>query len=77
MPSAHANSQRRKERPEKRSPLATWRAIRSIPVDHFPLILPGVHPIAAFFILRRLKRLGFSNCKVHTTAKGLVVHAQR
>lgn len=56
---------------------ATWRAIRSIPVDHFPLILPGVHPIAAFFILRRLKRLGYSNCKVHTTAKGLVVHAQR
>jgi hypothetical protein len=41
------------------------------------LMLPQVHPIAAFFILRRLKRLGFSNCKVVTTHKGLVVHAQR
>jgi hypothetical protein len=56
---------------------ATWRAIREIPADHFPLILPGVHPIAAFFILRRLKRLGFSDCRVQTRAGGLVVHAQR
>lgn len=53
----------------------TWRAIRSTPTDHFPQILPDVHPIAAFFILRRLKHLGYSNCKVETTAKGLVVYA--
>ncbi|HEX9079938.1 MAG TPA: hypothetical protein VF795_10140 [Desulfuromonadaceae bacterium] len=70
-PQRHRGEQRR------RSLKATWQAIRSIPTDHFPLILPGVHPIAAFFILRRLKRLGYSNCKVQTTAAGLVVHAQR
>ncbi len=56
---------------------ATWYAIRSIPVGTFPLILPGVHPVAAFFILRQLKRLGYSNCKVTRTGKGLVVHAHR
>jgi len=56
---------------------ATWSAIRRLPVGNFPLVLPHVHPIAAFFILRRLKRLGFSGCKVVTTPKGLVVHAQR
>lgn len=56
---------------------ATWLAIRFIPTDHFPLILPDVHPVAAFFILRRLKRLGFSDCRVTTSDKGLVVHARR
>ncbi|KAB0672300.1 hypothetical protein F6V30_06980 [Oryzomonas sagensis] len=56
---------------------ATWQAIRRLPLENFPLMLPHVHPVAAFFILRRLKRLGFSNCKVVTTTKGLVVHAQR
>jgi hypothetical protein len=56
---------------------ATWRAIRFLQADHFPLILPGVYPIASFFILRRLKRLGYSSCKVTTSDKGLVVHAHR
>jgi len=56
---------------------ATWRAMRAIPIDHFPLILPGVHPLAAFFILRRLKRLGFSESRVISSEKGLVVHAHR
>lgn len=56
---------------------ATWHAIGKLPLGNFPLMLPHVHPIAAFFILRRLKRLGFSGCKVVTTPKGLVVHAQR
>jgi hypothetical protein len=54
---------------------ATWQAFFYIPVDHFPLILPKVHPIAAFFILRRLKGLGFSNCKVTASGNGIVVHA--
>jgi hypothetical protein len=56
---------------------ATWRAIRNLPSDHFPLILAGVHPLASFFILRRLKGLGFSNCRVVTSDNGLVVHAHR
>jgi len=70
-------AQKHGEKQKRRSLRATWRAIRSLPLDHFPLILPEVHPIAAFFILWRLKHLGYSNCKVQTTAKGLVVHAQR
>jgi hypothetical protein len=56
---------------------ATWRAIRAIPIDRFPLTLPAVHPVAAFFILRYLKHRGFSNCVVTTSPTGLVVHAQR
>jgi hypothetical protein len=61
----------------KSSLSATWQAIMSLPTDHFPLILPGVHRIAVFFILRRLKRLGFSACRVDDSGKGLVVYAQR
>jgi len=56
---------------------ATWRVLRTLPITHFPLILPGVHPLASFFILRRLKGLGFSNCRVVTSENGLVVHAHR
>lgn len=56
---------------------ATWRAMTDLPMDHFPLILPDVHKVAAFFILRRLKRLGYSLCRVDSNAKGLVVYAQR
>lgn len=56
---------------------ATWQAITSLPTEHFPLLLPGVHRLAAIFILRRLKRLGYSNCRVDSTTKGLVVYAQR
>lgn len=55
----------------------TWRAICSLPDEHFPLILPAVHPFASLFILRQLKRRGYSNCNVTTSAKGLVVHAHR
>lgn len=55
----------------------TWQAVNALPSDGFPLMLPGVHKLAAFFILRRLKRLGFSNCRVDCTGKGLVVYAQR
>jgi hypothetical protein len=56
---------------------ATWRAICALPTDHFPLILSGVHPVASFFILRRLKQLGFSDCRVVSSEKGLVVHAHK
>jgi hypothetical protein len=64
-------------KPAKYSISASWRAVRSLPTTHFPLILPGVHPLASFFILRRLKRLGYSNCTVKASDKGLVVHAHR
>jgi hypothetical protein len=56
---------------------ATWLAIRSIPLDHFPLILPAVHPVASPFILRQLKRRGFSNCRVVSGSNGLCVFADR
>lgn len=56
---------------------ATWQAMTDLPTDRFPLVLPDVHPLAAFFILRRLKRLGFSNCRVDSSSTGLEVYAQR
>jgi len=66
-----------RKKPATWSISATWRAVRSLPGDHFPLILPNVHPIASFFILRKLKRMGYSNCNVTASDKGLVVHAHR
>lgn len=66
-----------KKRPATWTLRATWRAIRFLPGAHFPLILPGVHPIASFFILRKLKRMGYSNCNVTASDKGLVIHAHR
>jgi len=72
-----AKAQKHRENTKKISFNATWQAVANLPTDHFPLILPGVHRIAAFFILRHLKRLGYSNCRVDSTAKGLVVYAQR
>ena len=56
---------------------ATLDTLLGMSYTHFPLILPGVHPLASFFILRRLKGLGFSNCRVVTSENGLVVHAHR
>lgn len=56
---------------------ATWRAVTAVPTEHFPLILPGVHKIAVFFILKKLKRLGYSGCRVDISKNGLVVHARR
>jgi hypothetical protein len=56
---------------------ATWGVLCRLSDAHFPLILPGVHPIASFFILWKLKHLGFSNCRVISSENGLVVHAHR
>jgi len=56
---------------------ATWKAITALPVDSFPLLLPRVHPIAGPFIMWRLKRLGYSNCRVASDKRGLMVFADR
>jgi hypothetical protein len=56
---------------------STLKVLRLLSGAHFPLVLPGVHPLASLFILRKLKRLGFSNCRVVSSEKGLVVHAHR
>lgn len=45
--------------------------------SHFPLILPGVHPLLSPLIMFRLKRRGYSNCRVEVTPGGLVIHAVR
>lgn len=76
MPASPAGF-RNQPRLARRSLGATWRAIRGIPTGNFPLLLPHVHPFAAFFILRRLKHGGFSDCRVETTRTGLVVYARR
>lgn len=54
---------------------ATWEALWRMSFSHFPLILPGVHPLLAPLIMFRLKRRGYSNCRVEVTQSGLVVHA--
>jgi hypothetical protein len=56
---------------------ATLNAIRGMSYTHFPLILPGVHPLVAPLIMFRLKRRGFSNCRVEVSGSGLVVYADR
>jgi hypothetical protein len=56
---------------------ATWEAFRGIRFDHFPLLLPGVHPLLAPLIMFRLKRRGFSNCRVVASRTGLTVYAER
>jgi hypothetical protein len=77
MPVSATGTGSRVEKPGGYSLKATWQAISGFPTDHFPLVLPGVHPLAAFFILRRLKRLGYSDCRVQTKRNSLIVHAHR
>ena len=64
----------------KSSPLslkATVRALLGMSYAHFPQILPGVHPLIAPLIMFRLKRRGYSNCRVEVAGSGLVVFADR
>jgi hypothetical protein len=56
---------------------ATWEAFCGIRFDHFPLLLPGVHPLLAPLIMFRLKRCGFSCCRVVALRTGLTVYAER
>lgn len=56
---------------------ATMRALMGMSYNHFPLIMPGVHPLVAPLIMFRLKRRGFSNCRVEASWTGLVVYADR
>jgi hypothetical protein len=56
---------------------ATWEAFRCTRFEHFPLLLPGAHPLVAPLIMFRLKRRGFSDCRVVASTSGLVVHAER
>ncbi|MBJ6726044.1 hypothetical protein [Geomesophilobacter sediminis] len=41
------------------------------------LLFPGVLPVAAPFILFRLKREGFSRCRAEATRDGILVTAHR
>ncbi len=56
---------------------ATLNALMGMTYTHFPLILAGVHPLIAPLIMFRLKRRGFSNCRVEVSGGGLVVYADR
>jgi len=56
---------------------ATVQALLGMSYVHFPLILPGVHPLVAPLIMFRLKRRGYSNCRVEVSGSGLVVFADR
>lgn len=56
---------------------ATLNALLGMSYTHFPLILPGVHRLLAPLIMFRLKRRGFSNCRVDVAGCGLIVYAVR
>lgn len=56
---------------------ATVDALLAMSYLHFPQILPGVHPLVAPLIMFRLKRRGYSNCRVEVAESGLIVHADR
>lgn len=56
---------------------ATVKVLMGMSYTHFPLILAGVHPLIAPLIMFRLKRRGFSNCRVEVSESGLVVYADR
>ena len=45
--------------------------------DTCTLLLPDTYPLAAPFILFRLKRNGYSACRVTVTDNGLLVSASR
>jgi hypothetical protein len=56
---------------------ATWNALFHTSYSSFPLILPHVHALVAPVIMFRLKRKGYSNCRVDVKNGGLVVFADR
>lgn len=56
---------------------ASLQVFRGMSYSHFPLVLPGVYPLLAPLIMFRLKRRGFSNCRVVVSGMGLVVFADR
>ena len=56
---------------------ATVDALLGMSFLHFPQILQGVHPLVAPLILFRLKRRGYSNCRVEVAESGLIVYADR
>jgi hypothetical protein len=70
-------AQRQKEKLRAVTFKATLNALLGMSYSHFPLILPGVHPLVAPLIMFRLKRRGYSNCRVDVTGSGLVVYAVR
>jgi len=72
---SYGKERKQAEKQRRRSFQASWNAIWRFSFHHFPLILPGVHPLLAPLIMFRLKRRGFSNCRVEVTGSGLVVHA--
>ncbi len=72
-----ATRRKKKVKTKPSSFKATLVALLGMSYSHFPLILPGVHPLVAPLIMFRLKRRGFSNCRVEISGGGLVVFAQR
>ena len=56
---------------------ATVEALLGMSYTNFPQILQGVHPLVAPLIMFRLKRRGYSNCRVEVAESGLIVYADR
>jgi hypothetical protein len=73
----NSKTQSQKKKPRLTNLKATLGALLGMSYTHFPLILPGVHALVAPLIMFRLKRRGFSNCRVEVSGSGLIVYADR
>jgi len=71
------NSNKNKKKNKAGSLKATLAVLRGMSYTHFPMILPGVYSLVAPLIMFRLKRRGFSNCRVEVSGSGLIVYADR
>ena len=74
---SNTDLQKRRGKLRSTSLIATIKALMGMKYTHFPLILAGVHSLVAPLIMFRLKRRGFSNCRVEVSGTGLVVYADR
>ena len=74
---SNTETRKQREKPHSTNFKATVNAISGMSYTHFPLIMPGVHSLVAPLIMFRLKRRGFSNCRVEVSGAGLVVYADR
>ena len=77
QPEAGASHQEQRGKSTSFNLKATVHALLGMSYLHFPQILPGVHPLVAPLIMFRLKRRGYSNCRVQVSGSGLVVYADR
>jgi hypothetical protein len=77
MKTGHPEAEKLRAKRAGGSLRATWKALFLTTYSGFPLMLPNVHALAGPVIMFRLKRMGYSNCRVVVKNGGLAVFADR